>query len=242
MKVFSHIKSRISEGKKIVAILVDPDKFGRNQLDALRKFEGSIDLLLVGGSFTFRQTDQVVETLKLAVDIPVVLFPGDVTQLSAKADAMLMLSLISGRNAEFLIGNHVLAAPRILESKLETIPVGYILIDGGKRTAVSYISNTMPIPSGQHDIVVATALAGKYLGLQMIYLEAGSGAEFAVEPALVEKVKKAVKIPVVAGGGIRSARQAVDLLKAGADIIVIGSLFENNPEAIASIIESVRNF
>ncbi len=242
MKVFSNIKSRISEGRKLVAILVDPDKFGRNQFDALRRHEKNIDLLLVGGSFTFRQTDQVVETIKLAVDIPVVLFPGDVTQLSARADAMLMLSLISGRNAEFLIGNHVLAAPRILESKLETIPVGYILIDGGKRTAVSYISNTMPIPADQHDIAVATALAGKYLGLQMIYLEAGSGAAFPVDPVLVEKVKKAVKIPVIAGGGIRTTQQAVSLLKAGADIIVIGSLFENNPESIESIIECVRNF
>jgi phosphoglycerol geranylgeranyltransferase len=242
MKVFSNIKSRISEGRKMVSILVDPDKFGRVQLDALRRHEKNIDLLLVGGSFTFRQTDQVVETIKLAVDIPVVLFPGDVTQLSARADAMLMLSLISGRNAEFLIGNHVLAAPRILESKLETIPVGYILIDGGKRTAVSYISNTMPIPADQHDIAVATALAGKYLGLQMIYLEAGSGANFPVDPVLVEKVKKAVKIPVVAGGGIRTTQQAVSLLKAGADIIVIGSLFENNPESIESIIECVKSF
>lgn len=235
MKVFKHIISSIEAGKKLVALLIDPDKFSSDQLLALVRHEANIDLIFVGGSFTFKHIGDVINAIKKQVRIPVVLFPGDVTQLSANADALLMLSLISGRNPEYLIGNHVLAAPRIMEYGLEPIPTGYIVLNGGKKTAVSYISNTSPIPSEQHDIVIATALAGKYLGLKMIYLETGSGAMHTASPELVRKVKHTIDLPLIVGGGIKSAEQARNLFDAGADIAVIGTLFETNPDAIGKI-------
>lgn len=234
--IFKTIQEKIAAGEKQVALLIDPDKFSEAQLVNLKVFESKIDMLFVGGSFTFKHIGDVIATIKKNVSIPVVLFPGDVTQLSANADALLMLSLISGRNPEYLIGNHVLAAPRIMEYGLEPIPTGYIILNGGKKTAVSYISNTDPIPSEQHDIVVATALAGKYLGLKMIYLETGSGAPHTASPDLVKKVKSKVDLPLIVGGGIKNATQLNDLFDAGADIGVIGTLFETNPKALEDIL------
>lgn len=242
MKVFESISEKITRGKKLISLLIDPDKFSPEQIKALKQYASAIDLVLVGGSFTFKHIGDVIVAIKEAVSIPVVLFPGDITQLTDKADAMLMLSLISGRNPEYLIGNHVLAAPRIQEYGLETIPTGYIVINGGKKTAVSYISSTDPIPSEQHDIIVATALAGKYLGLQMIYLESGSGAKHSASPQLINKVKKATRLPLIVGGGIRSAGQAIEVLSAGADMVVIGTLFETNPGDIGRVIEAVNGF
>ncbi|MFC0877089.1 geranylgeranylglyceryl/heptaprenylglyceryl phosphate synthase [Saccharicrinis sp. FJH2] len=238
--IFELINDKIKAGKKQVAVLVDPDKFSGEQLNALQCHEKRIDLIFVGGSFTFKHIGDVIARIKEMVSIPVILFPGDVTQLSANADAMLMLSLISGRNPEYLIGNHVLAAPRIMEYGLEPIPTGYIVLNGGKKTAVSYISNTNPIPSEQHDIIVATALAGKYLGLKMIYLETGSGATHTASPELVKKVKSTVDLPLIVGGGIKTADQLKSLFNAGADIAVIGTLFENNPDALQDILNGIH--
>ncbi|MFB6343875.1 geranylgeranylglyceryl/heptaprenylglyceryl phosphate synthase [Saccharicrinis sp. FJH62] len=238
--IFELINDKIKAGKKQVAVLVDPDKFSGEQLNALQCHEKRIDLIFVGGSFTFKHIGDVIARIKEMVSIPVILFPGDVTQLSANADAMLMLSLISGRNPEYLIGNHVLAAPRIMEYGLEPIPTGYIVLNGGKKTAVSYISNTNPIPSEQHDIIVATALAGKYLGLKMIYLETGSGATHTASPELVKKVKSTVDLPLIVGGGIKTADQLTSLFNAGADIAVIGTLFENNPDALQNILDRIH--
>ena len=240
MKIFNSITAKINEGKKIIALLIDPDKCSKAQLEVLKENSGLIDLILVGGSFTFKHIGDVIDEIKSVVDIPILLFPGDVTQLSDKADALLMLSLISGRNPEYLIGNHVLAAPRIYEYGLETIPTGYIVINGGKETAVSYISNTSPIPTDQHDIVVATALAGKYLGLKMIYLEAGSGAHNSASTDLIKKVKKTVDLPLIVGGGIRSKQQALDVFNAGADVIVIGTLFESDPKLLKDVLLGVK--
>ena len=240
MMIFDAIREKIKAGKKQIALLVDPDKFSQEQLDALTQNEKHIDLIFVGGSFTFKHIGDVIARLKENVTIPVILFPGDVTQLSANADALLMLSLISGRNPEYLIGNHVLAAPRIMEYGLEPIPTGYIVLNGGKKTAVSYISNTNPIPSEQHDIIVATALAGKYLGLKMIYLETGSGATHTASPDLVKKVKSTVDLPLIVGGGIKTTEQVKALFDAGADIAVIGTLFESNPYALKEFIEGMQ--
>ncbi|MFB6317979.1 geranylgeranylglyceryl/heptaprenylglyceryl phosphate synthase [Saccharicrinis sp. FJH54] len=240
MMIFDEINKKIATGKKQIALLIDPDKFSSGQLEAVHRHEKHIDLILVGGSFTFKHIGDVIARIKEKVSIPVILFPGDVTQLSANADALLMLSLISGRNPEYLIGNHVLAAPRIMEYGLEPIPTGYIVLNGGKKTAVSYISNTNPVPSEQHDIIVATALAGKYLGLKMIYLETGSGATHPASPELVRKVKSTVHLPLIVGGGIKTAEQLKSLFNAGADIAVIGTLFENNPEVLQDIIEGIH--
>ena len=240
MKVFDSILQKINAGNKLIALLIDPDKFSNKQVEALKINEALIDIVLVGGSFTFKHIGKVIAGIKEVISIPVILFPGDVTQLTDEADAMLMLSLISGRNPEYLIGNHVLAAPRILEYNLETIPTGYIVINGGKKTAVSYISNTDPIPSEQEDIIVATALAGKYLGHKLIYLETGSGASHTAPAGLIKKVKETVQLPLIVGGGIRSVEQASEVLNAGADIIVIGTLFETNPDAVREIILSVK--
>jgi putative glycerol-1-phosphate prenyltransferase len=157
-----------------------------------------------------------------------------------KADAILLLSLISGRNAELLIGQHVHAAPLLKKSKLEIIPTGYILIDGGKPTSVSYVSNTLPIPNNKPAIALCTALAGEQLGLQCIYLEAGSGAEIAVSSDLIATVRKEISVPLIVGGGIRTQEQAQLAWKAGADIIVVGSAVEKDPSFLKSLKEIKR--
>lgn len=232
------ILSQISADTKQLAILIDPDKCSESQLSNLSDFanKGWVHLFLIGGSLVFKnQVAFVVDYLKAHCDIPVVIFPGNPSQVYEGADGLLLLSLISGRNADLLIGRHVESAPILRQSGLEIIPTGYILIDGGKSTSVSYISNTTPIPSDKPDITVATALAGEMLGLKAIYLEAGSGAQTPVSIQTIQHVRAAVDIPVIVGGGIRNRQQLEDAFHAGANVVVIGTAVENNPELIASV-------
>jgi putative glycerol-1-phosphate prenyltransferase len=201
-----------------------------------------VGFLFVGGSLiTGAAFDQTVQQIKQATSLPLILFPGSPMQLTASVDAVLFLSLISGRNPELLIGHHVLAAPRIKELGLETIATGYMLIDCGKPTTASYISNTTPIPHNKPEIAATTAMAGEMLGLQCLYLDGGSGAFQPVSSAMIQQVRAAVELPLIVGGGIRSSIDVRQAFDAGADIVVIGTAIEQNPELIAELDLQVLN-
>lgn len=222
--------------KRKIGLLIDPDK--HSNLPALKetiqKANGAgVDYFLVGGSLVFNSVDPVIEIIKEISDIPVLLFPGSIIQVSTKADGILLLSLISGRNAELLIGNHVAAAPFLRQSGLKILPTGYMLIEGGVTTSVEYVSNTRPIPRNKTDIAVATALAGEMLGLQYIYLDAGSGAQHHVPIDMVRQVRKNIRIPLIVGGGIRNEDSLRQVCNAGADMVIIGTAFESNIQAIS---------
>ena len=216
---------------KLLAILVDPDRSDDQHLSQLvekcNQFE--IDYFLVGGSYlSVSNTEKVVKFIKEHSSIPCVLFPGSPQQICASADAVLLLSLISGRNPDLLIGRHVEAAPALRQSNLEIIPTGYMLIDGGRTTSVSYISNTMPIPADKPEIAAFTALAGTQLGLRFIYMDAGSGALYSIPTATIAKVSKLIDVPLIIGGGIRSKTQLQEAYSAGADMVVIGNALEKD--------------
>lgn len=217
--------------KRRFALLVDPDKYDDRSLNELITSinQDPPDLLLVGGSILFKSIEITITTLKLNTNLPVFIFPGNVNQLSDRADGVLFLSLISGRNPEFLIGNHVLAAPHLNRSGIEVIPIGYMLIENGKSTAVEYMSNTRPIPAGKPEIAVATAMAGEMLGLKSIYLEAGSGAANTVGLDMIQAIRNKISLPLIVGGGITSVESAREVYKAGADMIVVGTVLEQQP-------------
>ena len=229
-------------GEKKFAVLIDPDKLRLDSLDQVIQLAigAKVDYFFIGGSLIVNNMlDEVIEKIQKACSIPTILFPGNSYQLSYKADAILFLSLISGRNPELLIGNHVLSAPYLKISPLEIISTGYMLIDGGVATTVQYISNTSPIPSNKEDIAVSTALAGEMLGLKQIFLDAGSGAKNCVPLEMIESVSGAIDIPVIVGGGISSGKQAKSMADAGADVIVVGNAIEKGPELIHEIAKSL---
>ncbi|MEM7037528.1 MAG: geranylgeranylglyceryl/heptaprenylglyceryl phosphate synthase [Bacteroidota bacterium] len=245
--VLNHIRSLRDQGKKGFAILVDPDKVLPAEVTTLaqRINQAGIDFVFVGGSLLVNDhIRQVVPQLRQQCQAPVVLFPGNVLQITDTADALLFLSLISGRNPEMLIGNHVLAAPHLKQSGMEVIPTGYMLIDTGRVTAVNYMSNTRPIPYDKVDIAACTAMAGELLGLQLIYLDGGSGAAKTISTEMISAVAGSIDIPLIVGGGIRSKKQAADILKAGADLIVIGNALEENTDSplILDIPELIATF
>lgn len=232
------IYQSILEAKhKQIAVLVDPDKHTKESLQKLcgNINQAKVDFILVGGSLLLKTNfASTIEYLKQHTKLPVVIFPGSNFQVSDKADAILFLSLVSGRNPEYLIGQQVTAAPLIKASNIEVIPTAYLLIDGGRISSTSYITQTVPIPNDKPDVAVATALAAEMLGMKMIYLEAGSGAENTVSQELIKAVKAAVKIPVIVGGGIRTASSAKEIFDAGADIIVVGNALESNADLLTS--------
>ncbi len=230
-------------GKKL-AVLVDPDKPSDDQVVQLAKRaeKAGVDFIFVGGSLlTNDNLDSCIRLLKASSSIPVVLFPGNSLQLSGKADAFLLLSLISGRNAEMLIGRHVIAAPFLKLSGLEIIPTGYMLIDSGKPTTVSYMSNSIPIPSDKNDIAMCTALAGEMLGMKLIFMDAGSGALSPVPHEMIDLVCKSINVPLVVGGGIKTPEMAAATAKAGADVVVIGNTLEKSPELIEAFAQAVHS-
>lgn len=227
-----------ASSKARVAVLIDPDKHDEKTiLQTLQVCNDcNVSFILLGGSLISKPIGNLIQAIKLHTKLPVVLFPGSLFQVSDEADAILLLSLISGRNPEFLIGNHVTAAPILKQSNLEVIPTGYIIIDSGKITSVQYISNTLPIPSDKNDIAVATAIAGEMLGLKTIYLEAGSGAPRHVPEKLVEAVKNNINIPLIVGGGLREKHHIQNIISAGADIVVIGNSLENAPKKLYDLL------
>ena len=228
------MRSEILNKKKKIGLLLDPDKARGASLSNILKIAGDskTDFILAGGSLTFNNIDILIDEIKGQCSIPVILFPGNLLQLTHKADAILLLSLISGRNPELLIGNHVVAAPYLKDVRSKLIAVGYILISCGSKTSVEYISQTEAIPSDKPEIAVATALAGEMLGLGMIYLEAGSGATGPVPPDIISRVRENISVPITVGGGIKEKKQINEIFKAGADIIILGNGCEKNPELL----------
>jgi len=226
--IYDNILKDIAIEKPLLAVLIDPEKFEINKTsDFLNKLPQQVTHLFVGGSTSVNgKITEVVSSLKMHSEFPVILFPGDANQISHDADAILFLSLISGRNPEYLIEQQIKAVPQLHGSTLEIIPTGYILIDGGKESAVEQVSKTKPILQSQVEIIIDTALAGQYLGKKLIYLEAGSGALNRVNNKIIAEVKKAIQIPLIVGGGIRSAKELSEVFQSGADMVVIGTAFE----------------
>ena len=225
-----------------LAVLIDPDKVDEILLDIIiqQAVDNAVDFFFVGGSLiSSNHMDMVVSRLKTVKDIPTILFPGNSLHVHTEADAILFLSLISGRNPEYLIGQHVISAPQIKRSGLVSIPTGYMLIDGGSATTASYMSNTTPIPNNKPDIAAATAMAGELLGLRCIYLDAGSGALNPVSQEIIKAVNKTVDLPIIVGGGINTVEKALKAKEAGASVIVIGNATEKNPQFIAEISKMV---
>jgi len=215
-------------------LLIDPDKMSLEKLPAFvqQATEAGVDAFLVGGSLIVDDSfEQCIVTIKQHTKLPVVIFPGTVMQISAKADAILFLSLLSGRNAEHLIGNQVLAAPIVKQIRLEAISTAYLLVESGITTSAEFMSNTRPLPRHKPDIAVAHALAAEILGFKLIYLEAGSGAEQSVPDEMIAAVAKHCSIPLIVGGGIRTPEEARKKVLAGANFIVTGTVFENNEDA-----------
>lgn len=242
MRLIKSLKEKQSKNYKALAVLLDPDKVDLKGLPQLvnRFVEASVDYFFVGGSLiTSNSFFILVEALRRQKEIPVIIFPGSNLHVHSDADGILLLSLISGRNPELLIGQHVVAAPILKNSGLEILPTGYMLVESGKSTTVSYISNTLPIPSDKEDIAMCTAMAGEMLGLQLIYLDGGSGALSPVPSKMISAVRRAVSVPIVVGGGISNGQKSESAWIAGADVVVIGNGLEQNPDLLDEVL-SVR--
>ena len=245
MNLYKQIEKNRTSNKKMFAVLIDPDKQDLNQLKLMVELahQSKIDFFFVGGSLlTNDSMNQCISFLKEISNVPVILFPGNAMQVNKEADGILFLSLISGRNADMLIGKQVITAPILKASKLETIPTGYMLIDSGKPTTASYMSNTTPIPFEKNDVAACTAMAGEMLGLKLIFMDGGSGAQKPISKEMIKKVRQSINIPIVVGGGISSGEKALENCKAGADLIVVGNSIEKNPKLISEISEAIHQY
>ncbi|MFT5970985.1 MAG: phosphoglycerol geranylgeranyltransferase [Flavobacteriales bacterium] len=233
------ITERAAKGEKSLAVLIDPDKTKGKELEAMVEvINRTANFILVGGSFVSQEDlENCLDQLEVLTTLPVCLFPGHASQVSEQADAILFLNLVSGRNPEYLIGNQVLAAPAIAKSGIQVLATAYLLINCGTPTAAQYISNTQAIPYAQDGIAAATALAAKFMGQQFVYLDGGSGADKVISESMIQAVKTTTKLPLIIGGGIRSASQAQALLKAGADVIVVGNGAESRADILMEIKE-----
>jgi len=243
MPIYATLTQSKAAQKKLFALLIDPDGHDAAYFErvAMLGMEAGVDFFLVGGSLIADDVlDMCLSVLRTHTTIPTVIFPGSSLQINPAADAFLFLSLISGRNAEMLIGRQVTAAPYLRKSGLEVIATGYMLIDSGRPTTALYMSNTLPIPGDKPQIAACTAMAGEMLGLSLIYLDGGSGADHPVDPAMIRAVHESVSIPIVVGGGIRTPQQAAAACQAGADLIVVGNAVEKNPEILREIVAVVH--
>ena len=231
MNIYQNILLAKNEGKKLLAVLIDPEKIDVKNIDSFfKKVHQSITThIFVGGSTDNQNnTETIVTAIKKSTHLPVIIFPGDVSQISKKADGILFLSLLSGRNPEYLISQQIKAAPILKNSTLEVLPTGYLLIDGETVTATQIVSNTKPIAQKNSELILNTALAGQFLGKKLMYLEAGSGAKVPVNENIITLIKNNLNIPLIVGGGIRSKTQLENIFNAGADLVVIGTAFEND--------------
>lgn len=239
------LQQRRQINRKSFAVLIDPDKV--DDTGSLLKLiniavENKVDFFMVGGSLlTGTNMHQVIQLIKSNCSLPVILFPGSNMHVDGSADAILFLSLISGRNPELLIGQQVIAAPIVKRSRLEVLPTGYILISADNHTTVSYMSNTQPIPADKYSVAVCTAMAGEMLGLKLIYMDAGSGARYPISPKMIAAVRKSIDVPLIVGGGINSATKAVESLKAGADMLVVGNGIEKTPDLMIEVSDTINN-
>lgn len=242
--IYHSLCERKNSGKKSFAVLIDPDKVDDNKVHQLVELgvAVNVDYFLVGGSLVVSNyIDQCVRLIKQHCAIPVILFPGSASQVSKHADALLYLSLISGRNADLLIGQHVVSAPVIKQSGLEIMSTGYMVIDGGAPTTVSYISNATPLPADKNEIAMCTAMAGEMLGMKLIYMDAGSGARKPVTESMIEKVSGCISVPLIIGGGITHPEKAYLNCKAGADVIVVGNAIEKDEHLIMEMSSAVHS-
>ena len=231
-------------GRKALAVLLDPDDFATGQVQRLLQLNRQypVDFFLVGGSLVLTEHQAaLIGLLKAeAPQVPVILFPSHALHVEAAADGILLLSLISGRNPDFLIGQHVVAAPRLRQSGLQLLPTGYMLVDSGRPTTASYISGTAPLPHDKPSIAAATAMAGEQLGLRLMYLDGGSGAQYPVSAAMIRAVRAAVDTPLIVGGGLNTGEKIRAALVAGADLVVVGNHIERNPDFLAEAVAAVR--
>lgn len=243
-KLYHQLTERKNHGKKSFTVLIDPDKVDPKKTEQLVTLavDAKVDYFFVGGSLVISNTlDDCIRQIKSLCNIPVILFPGAPSQVSKYADALLYLSVISGRNPELLIGQHVLSAPFVKQTGLEVIPTGYMVVDGGAPTTVSYISNTTPIPADKNDIAMCTAMAGEMLGMRVIYMDAGSGAKRPITETMIEKVAKHIEAPIIVGGGITDPEKAYLNCRAGADIIVVGNAIEKDTTLIREMSDAVHS-
>jgi len=243
IQVYTSLAEKKRTGKKSFAVLVDPDKVSTASLNEVIELavKANVDYFFVGGSLVISDhLDDCILQIKSSCSIPVLLFPGSPSQISKHADALLYLSLVSGRNADLLIGQHVISAPFVKKSGLEIIPTGYMVVDGGAATTVSYISNASPLPADKPDIAMCTAMAAEMLGMKLIYMDSGSGAKKAISEEMIEAVAKQIEVPLIVGGGIRDAEKAYLNCKAGADVIVIGNAIEKDASLISEIAAAVH--
>lgn len=232
-----------AQGLKKLAVLIDPDSQDEERLvEVVQKAEkAEVDFYFVGGSLLLKDAlEEALGILKKNTAKPVMIFPGSIMQVSSHADGILFLSLISGRNPDLLIGNQVMAAPYIKQANLETIATGYMLVESGRATTASYMSHSLPIPRHKPEIAACTALAGQYLGMHMIYMDGGSGADETVTPEMIQAVREMIDIPITVGGGIKTAQDAEAICNAGADLIVVGNAFESDPELMQEIVAAVH--
>lgn len=242
--IYSSLCERKAGGKKSFAVLIDPDKVNDVRMQQLIELATAarVDYFLAGGSLvTSNYLDECVRIIKKNCSIPVILFPGSPNQISKHADSLLYLSLISGRNADLLIGQHVVSAPFIKQSGLEIMSTGYMVIDGGAPTTVSYISNAAPLPSDKNEIAMCTAMAGEMLGMKLIYMDAGSGARRPVSESMIVDVSKCISVPLIIGGGITDPEKAYLNCKAGADVVVVGNAIEKDETLIMEMAAAVHS-
>lgn len=227
-KFYAEMLLAAENGEKLLAILIDPDKFIETEAAFfLKKLPIQTTHIFVGGSQVEEfKTQKTVKAIKAETGLPVILFPGNYAQITETADALLFLSLLSGRNPEYLIEQQVKSVEKLRNSSLEIIPTAYILIEGGRECAVQRVSRTWPIPQTEIQTIVNTALAGQFSGKKLIYLEAGSGAKYMVAEKIISEVKKAIDIPLIVGGGIKTRDQQQNAYNAGADLVVMGTVFE----------------
>src|SRR5687767_7699498 len=242
--IYQGMELKKQKGQKSFAVLIDPDKVNKALLDDLTglAIQANVDYLLVGGSLVIsNHLDECIQHIKKNCDIPVILFPGSPSQVSRYADALLYLSMISGRNPELLIGQHVVSAPFVKQSGLEIMPTGYIVIDGGAPTTVSYISNAAPVPSDKNEIAMCTAMAGEMLGMKLIYMDSGSGAKRPISESMIESVADHIEVPLIVGGGITNPEKAYLNCKAGADLIVVGNAIEKEASLIKELAAAIHS-
>ena len=243
-EIYPSLCERKMNGKRSFAVLIDPDKVDDRKMQQLVELSvaAKVDYFLVGGSLIISNyLDKCVQFIKQNCSIPVVIFPGSSTQVSKYADALLYLSLISGRNPELLIGQHVVSAPAIKQSGLEIMSTGYIVIDGGAPTTVSYISNATPVPADKDEIAMCTAMAGEMLGMKLIYMDSGSGAKRPITESMIQKVAGCIEVPLIIGGGITDPEKAYLNCKAGANVIVVGNAIEKDASLIMEMASAVHS-
>jgi len=236
--IYQSLKTQQKEGNKMIALLIDPDKVDEASLESIlaKAKEAVVDLILVGGSLlTDGDLEKTIQSIKSQSTLPIILFPGSVSQISTQADGILYLSLLSSRNAEMIIGQQITAAPYLRKTNLEVISTAYLLVDSGKQTTASYMSNSNPIPANKPEIAASTALAGTYFGMDIIYLDGGSGAEKPVPAEMISKVKDYTEQLLFVGGGVNTIKKAKDAFTAGADIVVVGNRIEEDPNFLIEL-------